>query len=323
MRVYLDVDMRRHILLLAAAAGLSAQSPDYFPLHVGNQWVYRATGVAAGGPVVVDIPRSEVLNGRSYAVVRGLDPNEARLRMDADGTLYSYDIQTRQESVWAVFSAAAGSTYRTFIHPCNRTALVESREDSVSTPAGEFSGALTIGYPPGNCADAGLTGEAYLPWIGLVQRSSTTIAGQRTLSLAYARVGGVTVLSEPEASFGMALDRTMYSRPPAIPVLTARLTLRVTQGGPLELRFASGQRFELIINNDLGEVMLRWSEGRGFAQVLGTERIENREKNYVVQLPLSQGNMRLKPGSYVAEGWLTTMGEKRYVARVGFGIAAE
>ena len=68
--------------------------------------------------------------------------------------------------------------------------------------------------------------------------------------------------------------------------------------------------------------MLRWSEGRGFAQVLGTERIENGEKNYVVLLPLAQGSSRLKPGSYVAQGWLTTMGEKRYAARVGFDISA-
>ncbi|MBK5290714.1 MAG: hypothetical protein JJE04_03335 [Acidobacteriia bacterium] len=319
--------MRRFLIFLAACLGLAAQSPDYFPLHVGNQWVYRVTGVAAGGPVVVDIPRSEVFDGRNYALVRGFAEGDAYLRMEADGTLYRYDAQTRSESVWAVFSTPVGGSYKTSINPCNQTARVESREATVTTPAGEFGNALTLSYPAANCADAGLTGEAYLPWIGLVQRTATTIAGPRTMSLAYARVGGVTVLSEPEASFSLALDRTQYSSgETAAAVLTARMTLRVTQGGPLALPFSSGQRFDLVISNDLGEVLLRWSEGRVFTQALGTERIDNGEKNYVVQMPLAQAGSRLKPGSYVAEGWLTTMDEpaggKRYAARVGFDIIA-
>jgi hypothetical protein len=310
--------IRNTLILTLAALPLAAAEPDYFPLQVGNQWIYRQFGRVGGEPVVVDIPRTEIVNQQTYYVVRGLEFHELYLRMDVNGTLYAYDTETRQEGVWAAFATAEGESYRTIVNPCNSTAHVVSRSARVTVPIGEFNTALAINYPAANCADAGLSTDFFLPYVGLVERELITIAGPRALRLSYARLGGVTVLSEPAVSFSLALDKSQYSGPD-IPMLTARLTIGSTQPEPLVLTFPSRQRFDFTMKTEAGDGVFPWSASRSFAQVVGTETISG-ERNWVVTTPLSMGDQRLPAGRYIAEAWLTTMGPRTYVASVGFEI---
>lgn len=297
---------------LSAAFGQT----EFFPLHVGNQWVYRGEGRIASGPVVVDIPRSEMINNREYYLVRNLGESDAWLRMEDDGTLYALDRGTGRESVWAAFATPERQEYRTSINPCNQTARVESRSGTVKTPAAEFVNVLEVSYPAANCADAGLTRDWFVPYIGLVQRESTTIAGPRFLKLAYSRVGGVTVLSEPEIGFALTLD----SSAPEGDTLVARLTVRSTQSKPLTLDFTSSQRYDFEIRNSAGEVVYRWSASRAFLQALGSEEIVG-ERNWVEELPLTVGGRRLPAGRYMVEGWLTARPESgAFRATLGFEI---
>lgn len=310
------------IVRFLIAFGPVAFAQDYFPLHVGNQWIYRQTGLGAGDPVVVEISRAEVIDGLLYSLVRGLPGADVWLRQDAGGTLFARDANSGRDVVWAVFATPEGGTYRTAINECNNTAKVESRQARLTLPIGEVANALAISYPGANCADAGLESDVFLPYIGLVLRTAITIAGPRSLELIYARIGGVTVLSEPEVAFSLTLDRAVYGDRLNAPVMTARLTLRVT-ADPVELSFPSGQRFDIVLRNDRGEEVYRWSEGRFFTLALGRETLGAGEKNYVVRIPLADaaGN-RFAPGRYVAEGWLATIGAKEYVASTGFTIAA-
>jgi hypothetical protein len=306
----------RKLGLLAAMVISSTFAQDYFPLHAGNQWVYRQTGRTAGEPIVVQIVEGRQFNtrffsGPYYSLLQGLPEGPVWLRQDENGVLYRFDPATEQETVWARFMTAQGETYRTSTNPCNGTARVDSRNQTVKVPAGEFGGALAISYPGANCADAGLTEDVFLPWIGLVKRTSLTIAGPHTLELAYARVGGVTVLSEPEVGFTFTLDRANYEPGQT---MTARFTVRATQPDPLELTFPSGQRFDLLFRNERGDTVFRWSEGRAFTQVLGTERIFG-ERNWVVQVPIPA-----EAASYVAEGWLTTTAPRVFRSQIGFTV---
>jgi hypothetical protein len=312
--------LRKLLLYFATLPLLMAQQPDYFPLHLGNQWVYRQFGSIARDPLVVSISRTETANGRTYSVVRGLPDGDLYLRMAEDGTLYAYNPETGQEGVWAAFMTPEGQSYRTIVNPCNSTAVVASRNARTTVPIGELTGVLAITYPAGNCADAGLATDRFLPYIGLVERESITIAGPQYLRLIYARVGGVTVLSEPEVTFSLTLDRPQYGGE-EIPAMTARLALRSTQSEPLELTFPSGQRFDLVVRNEAGVEVIRWSEGKAFTLAFGTERFGPGERNWVVRIPLSSGNARLPAGRYIAETWLTTEGPRRiYVASVGFEV---
>ncbi len=305
--------------LLFAASLAAAQ--NYFPLETGNQWIYRSGSQLATAEVV----RNEVFDGRTYAQVRGFF-GDAWLRMDENGALLAYNPDTHAEQLWANFGAAEGGQFQSTIPPCEQPAQLVSKNAKYAGPIGEFPYALEIRYSPGRCADVGNEQDFYLPWVGLVQRRSTTIAGPRTWDLVYARLG-VTEISASETSFQLALDQAVYTAnlmPPvdpqrAIPHMLARLTLRHTRQTPLRLTFPSGQRFDLVIRNEKGDAVYRWSDGKAFTMVFGTEEFQG-ERNYIVDVPLAAGNAPLPQGRYVAEGWLTTEGARVWLALAPFEV---
>jgi hypothetical protein len=313
------MNLSRVLTAILAVAPLAAAQPDYFPLHVGNQWIYRQSGQISGAPVVVSIPRTVTFAERTYSMVSGFAEGPLYLRMEDDGTLYAYDTESRTEGVWAAFATPEGQNYRTIVNPCNGLGLVKSRNAKLTVPMGELSGALEVDYPAGNCADAGLTADYFVPYIGLVARESITIAGPHSLRLSYARVGGVTVVSEPEVTFSVTIDRSRYGGE-GVPVMTARVTLRATQSQPLELTFPSGQRFDLELKDSTGKPVYRWSADKVFPLIFGTEQFGPGERNWVVQVPLSASGQRLPAGSYTAEAWLATAAPRSYAASVGFEI---
>ena len=146
--------------------------------------------------------------------------------------------------------------------------------------------------------------------------------------LIYARVGGVSVDSAPELSFGIALDNAIYTvntMPPvspatAAPLLTARLRLRNT-AQPITLNFPSGQSFDFTITNDKGAIVYHWSDGQAFTTIFRTENFGPGEKDFVIQLRLNGPDKAPLPaGKYVAEGWLTSMGAKVFDASVPFQV---
>ncbi|RPJ81300.1 MAG: hypothetical protein EHM13_10630 [Acidobacteria bacterium] len=251
--------------------------------------------------------------------------------MDDGGTLYAYDSRSEREQVWAAFNAPEGTEYDTVIDPCSRRARIASREARYSGPVGEFQReALRIVYPPTGCADAGITEEFYLPWVGLVRRTITTIAGPVTYELIYAQLGGVTIISGPGISFGLTLDRPVYYvnlMPPvdpvrSVPEATLRMTLRNWTATPLELVFPSGQSYDVAIRNAKDEVVYRWSDGKAFTMVFRNETLAPRqERHYVVTARLvDKDGKPLPQGRYTTEAWLTTEGGKRYAATVGFDL---
>lgn len=308
--------------IFAATMAVAAQ-PDYFPLLEGNQWIYGQTGAAKGGPIVVEAGRAEVLGQHTYHPVTGFPEGEAWLRMDESGRLLAYDPEERREGVWAAFETPEGISYRTEITPCNDTAVIESRNAEIKSAVGDFAYSLHIVYPPTNCADAGILEEYYLPYVGLLRRTVSTLAGPRTYELIYARLGGVTYVTAPALTFSLSLDRAEYEIDPAgsLPVLTARITLRNTHLAPFQIVFPSGQQFELVLKNEKGDIVYRWSDGKAFTLALMMIEFGHGEKNFVVEVPLAdRAGVALPEGNYQAEAWLATMDKRRFAAAAGFEI---
>ena len=295
---------------------------DFFPLHVGNQWIYRTAienrWFSNSTLTTIDIPRTETIGDQTYSVVRGFEDGPALLRMAEDRTLYRYNTESKSEEVWAAFNTKEGDAYQTAINTCNKTARVESRSAKSTVPAGDFVNAFAIRYPAANCADAGLDNEVYAPYVGLVERTSVTIAGPRRMQLVYARVGGVTVLSAPELSFTLALDKTVYAAgDPAL----VRMALRNTTPNPLTLTFNSGQRFDLVIRNQSGTEVYRWSAVRTFISLVSDEIIAAGERNYAETIPLTNNSGRpLAPGRYSIDAWIANSLAPQYAATVAFDI---
>ena len=306
-----------------------AASPDYFPLHPGNQWVYRCTGLCGEPLLVAGVTRADYIGGRWYSVFEGFSRREAFLRQDDDGTVWALDRTTGRESPWYSFSTPVGQSYDTSVDTCSRRATVASRNNRYEGPAGVFPETLQVLYSPSPCMDAGLTEEIFYRWTGLVRRTETTIGGPRTYDLIYARTAGATVISQPELHFSLTLDKAVYTAnlmPPidpnlSVPRLTARLTLRNTTDKPVTLDFGSGQRYDLEIKDEKGAVVHRWSDGMAFTMALGREDFGPGEKDYVIVARLAGKDGRpLAQGRYTAEAWITNSGPRSFRASVGFEV---
>jgi hypothetical protein len=243
--------MRKAVFLWLLWPLAFGQTPDYFPLQVGNQWIYRPVDTP-GEPFQLEVSRAGYFAGQGYVLLTGLPEGSAWVRLSEERTLYRFDPESRREEVWLDFAAPIGEPFPTPLLPCNRAAVIESREAAWKGLIGEFTNALIVRYLPSICADAGLEQEVYLPWVGLVERSITTIAGPRRYQLVYARLGGVTYVAAPELSLTLALDRYRYplTQPPA--TLQARFTLRNHRLDPFTLEFSSSQRFDFEIRDERG-----------------------------------------------------------------------
>ncbi|MBL8218589.1 MAG: hypothetical protein JNL62_05145 [Bryobacterales bacterium] len=289
---------------LAMAATLSGQ--DYFPLEAGNQWIYRVGGALSGvltpNTFVAEISGTRNIDGREYFQLTGLPGGARLLRKNEAGTLVFYSEQDRAEHNWVAFQAYPGEAFRTEIDDCNPTAVIQSKNAELRSPLGEFrDGALRVGYAPGRCADAGLISETFLPYVGLAQRRMSNIAGEVIWDLIYARLGGFTAFSEAERSFQAALNASRFA--PNDPI-TVRMTLRNTTGTPLELTFPSGQDFDVVIRNEKGDEVYRWSNGRGFTLAIRMLRFSG-EKNYAVAV-----RPNLPAGTYTLTASLAVSGTK-------------
>jgi len=312
------------ILLLSVAA--YGFQPEYFPLQPGNQWIYHCAGATCGSePPVLEILKWGEFGGRWYSLFKGFDDDQTWLRQDPDGKLWALDPETRQESLWYDFAAEEGAGFFTGVHRCSPGAFIESRHAAYKGPIGEVTWALKIRFEESRCRDAGLSEEFFLPWIGLVHRTETTIAGPRSYDLIYSRTNGVTNVTEPHLTFGLAIDQSAYVAnlmppvpPDPAPTMLARITLRNTTADPIRLIFPSSQRFDLEIRNENGDVVYRWSEGKPFLMVYGEEEFSG-ERNYAVIVRLTDKEGKpLAPGKYVAAAWVATAGKPALTASVAF-----
>ncbi len=286
-------------LLLSALSLLSsAAAQDYFPLQVGNQWVYRATG--AERRLTLEITGATEMAGHTYFRLTGLGA-AYWLRLTEAGTLVALDEAQQSERVWYNFAAAS---YDTAIPSAGRATVI-SRAAAFEGPLGRLNNALELGYSGGS-----LVKEQLLPYIGLAYREEAGVRHE----LVYARVRGVNVFSSGELSFRLSLDQTVYA---AGARLTAHLTFVNTTGQPVRLTFPSTQRYDLSIRDSGGNSVYHWSADKLFAQVVETVDFRG-ETHWVVDVPLE----RLRPGAYVIETWVAVPENTRWRALSRFQVAA-
>ncbi|MEO8127309.1 MAG: BsuPI-related putative proteinase inhibitor [Bryobacteraceae bacterium] len=291
-------------LLLCGASAVFGADPDYFPLAVGNSWVYRVTEGRFPDVQVVEVTGTTAVEGHSYFRVNFFG-NEALLRTTSDGTLVEYDTGAKREKVWIPFGADAGQTFATEMDNCTKSGKIENKAAKYGGPTGSFTNALQVSFTQ-SCADAGTQSETFLPYVGLLERVVDNIAGARKYTLVYSRTG-VTEVTTPEVRFSLAIDTASA---------TARLTLRNSTSAAIPLVFPSGQSYDLKIRNEKGDVVYTWSADKLFAQIFRTESFGPGERNYAILLPLST----LPAGKYTAEAFLTTSPPGTYTATVAFTL---
>lgn len=287
---------------------LFSQAADYFPLQVGNSWVYQVTSGRGARPGAINVEAKETLNGREYFRVSFFE-QIVYLRLGENGNVIRFDKDSGAESVWLPIGSTPGAAVLTQLDSCSKEARVGTASAPLKTILGEFGNALEVRYKP-NCADAGVTVQYFLPYIGMLVHETTSIAGPVRYELSYVR-SGLTSHAATQQTFGISTDKPVYKA--GTEEIHVRLTLNVSE--PVVLTFPSGQSSDLRLTDSTGKTVYTWSMDKLFAQVFRQERVEPGERNFVMTVPA--GN--LAPGRYQVEGWLTTQ-PRQYNATVPFEI---
>jgi hypothetical protein len=299
--------------LFGATAG--AETRLVYPLQTGNVWVYRTTSLGRVETKTVTAPRAEKIGGADYIVLSGLFPQDTAVRMDG-ARLLTFDENGKQDLLWV---DSASPKFSSTTDPCGPSDASLRAPATYDGPFGHFEDAIVVDYGPGKCADAGVTQDVFLSYIGLVRRTETTIAGPRTYDLVYASLGGTSQFTASGVEFGLTLDRKVYKTGDTI---LARLTLKTRAVDPVVLQFPTAQEYDVVIFTSDGKEIYRWSMGKLFAQGFHEIAVSG-EKNWVIPVSPEQinGGSGLVPGSYVAEAYLTTANSDRaYQGRVSFTI---
>jgi hypothetical protein len=313
-------------------AVLTAQT--YLPLDAGNQWVYRSSGPGTPVTFVVTVEKTETIGGKTWSYITGLPGFLGLWLRNAEGDgIWMLDPDTKAEKRYVNVNGPVGQPFPTAVDPCNSESQVVTREGRYSGPVGEFNNALMVQYTYGGCADAGLDSDIFLESVGVLRRSIQTIAGPRHFDLVYARLGSSTVITGPEVSFTLALDKAIYVAnlmPPidprqAVPTMAARISWRNSTGDAVPMEFPDGQTFEMVIWSSEGRPVWRWSDGKAFTQAFRSEKWGPGERNWVEAVLLADpraagvSDRPLPEGRYLLEAYLTT-GGKLYSATAGFQI---
>ncbi|MFN0102460.1 MAG: BsuPI-related putative proteinase inhibitor [Bryobacteraceae bacterium] len=262
--------------LLAAVAALG-QVPDYFPLEVGNVWIYRAQGAPprpGDDTVTIEVTRADNFKGATYYLVTETRRRSYWLRNDGTGRIYQFDEVRGEERLWYDFSRQTGDTYATAAPSCCGEVHVANTKASKQVALGDFDKAFYQHTYPG-VFQVGITEEDFLPYVGLVFRSENTGGPSfRSLDLTYAKISGVTVLNASGLGFGVARAKDY-----------ARIFLNNNTGAPLRIVFRSGQTFELILLDAEGKTLYRWSDGLAFTQALRAVDLPPGETSWPVAIP--------------------------------------
>lgn len=281
--------------LLFIAAFSFGQVPDYFPLEVGNVWIYRNTPrpPERDEPMTtVEVSRSGNFKGVTYYLLSDYRAGQFWVRNDGAGHVYRFDESSGEEQLWYDFSHKEGDTYATALPTCCGRARVENANASKKVALGDFQKAFhQLSYP--GVFQVGITEENFLPYVGLVHRSENTGGpGFRTQDLVYAKISGVTVLNASGLGFGVARAKGY-----------ARIFLNNNTGAPLRVIFAGGQTFDMTLNDAEGKTLYRRSEGKALTQALRTVDLLPGETSWPVPIPDIAGAITLTVD-------LTTVGQR-------------
>ena len=299
---------------------IAAQTPAYFPLQVGNTWLYRSVSINSSPPgglefryQSIQVRGTEKIGETEYFDVSYFG-REVALRVEpSTGDVLLYDPGTETEKPWVSLSLPVGSTFPSNVNPCPLEGQILSRTGMVDVPVGDFPDVIHVKFR-GGCGDAGVTTQYYAPNVGLIRDEESDFGRAVVYRLAYYRVGNSGGL-QPEVSFTVAADSPWYFTGT---FLAARITLRNTAFDAVSLHFPTEQSYDLKILNDQGDVVYLWSEGKDFGMSTRDEKLASpREITYGLMVPLEG----LAPGRYVAQAYLTT-DPVVYFGQVGFEIVA-
>lgn len=277
--------------MVAALLGSSLLGADLFPLQEGNNWIYREP--KTGGTFTVQVGPDVTVNDQTYHTLTGYVPRQVLARMDDSRRLVYFDPDSGQEAVLTYFAPLDGGTWWDApLRICGEQAQAQRKR-----------GTIAVTYRASTCADAGDLSEEYAENIGMTRRVTQSIAGPRQYDLIHAKVGGTVIDTLPVARFSVTVDDQ-----PNSPTITATLRLQTNSTAPLQLQFATGQEYDLVLRSGDGNVLWKWSTSAVFIASLHQRTVIG-EWSTSVAVPRPVTTPEAGPLTYTLQAWITTIGD--------------
>jgi hypothetical protein len=277
-------------LFLCACAAFAA---EYMPLQSGNYWIYRDLSSAQTFTVRVGTPLS-TQDGNLYHRLTGYVDRPLWVRALTDGTLVYLDEENSRELPLTSFEEASPGWAAAPFRPCEQESQRESKPQVYSGPLGRYEQAVRLNYRVFSCGDTGVLSEDFLPSVGMVRRTVITLLGPKALELVEARVQGLSFAGRPAASFDVSVNEDVPGK------LLASLNLFVHSFEPVYLLYSDGQDYDLVLWNESGKEVYRWSDGRAFTQAVRSRTVVGGLRHNV-ELELRDA---LPDGQYLLEAWI-------------------
>ncbi|MEE8349715.1 MAG: BsuPI-related putative proteinase inhibitor [Acidobacteriota bacterium] len=97
----------------------------------------------------------------------------------------------------------------------------------------------------------------------------------------------------------LQLDRILDSSAPT-PYFQATFTIENATSSPIPLTFSSSQQYDFLLQNNLGQELWKWSDGRFFAMMIMEKELGHEPWVYQERIPFVD-----RPGPPVPEGRYT------------------
>ncbi|MGH2627007.1 MAG: hypothetical protein ACRDHY_10195, partial [Anaerolineales bacterium] len=264
-----------HGVVEAQTRRTAAPEQTYFPLHVGNEWVYvRSNAIERSEWRAAVTERVTMRNGQTYFALAGYFGPRRLVRSGLREAVLEFNPDGNYDNLWYLLGAAVGTSWQLELEPLptlgpaadcisGSKAVIASRTEAIKVPAGEFRDVVRIDYRS-PCADAGLSSEWFAPGVGLIRREESSFAGPVVSELLRAELGDNQLPRLPY-SVSLALDSPAYSHtvsstigPESIAAVRGAFLVRNRTDVPVSFTFGSfckSVRIEVV--NDAGEVVLR------------------------------------------------------------------
>ena len=305
-------------------------APPYFPLQVGNTWIYQRISPFARDTWTAKVSeRVTFANSRTYF---GLDGYFGPRRLVTTGprqVVSEYNPDGREDNLWYLLGAAVGTTWVIQLEQLptmgpmadcisGSKVTVASRGEVVRTPAGEFGNVIRLDFRS-PCADAGITSEWFAPGVGLVRRQESAFAGPIVSELLKAEIGGVAFPRLPYST-ALELDRPAYVNnlmppigPGSIPTVRGLFAVRNRTPIPITFEFGGCASLSIALLNERGEEVLTTRADDGgccVCDVIHVVRLANDSLTipFALRLATPNAGQPLADGRYVVVATLQANG---------------
>jgi hypothetical protein len=264
------------ILFMSVCIPLSASASHYVPWEQGDYGVYKGSPFGNVIKATVDQSFDSRKHFTQFAGFTDL------WVLPRDEKIYVYDSRNYKISLLTDFSAAVGFQSRVSLQPCNvGTTTIAAKGQTVRVPAGTFNDVVQLDLTP-SCSDAGVTSIWFAAGVGPIKWTESNIAGAITFELtegmiagqSYPKETGVILkgrFPEPVVWINMMPGIFPDRKPPVSVDVSITIANHTTQ--TLSYDFLTSQRFDIVLRDVNGRVVRKWSDGRIFLQVTGTQTI--------------------------------------------------